>query len=88
MIEASPGVCSSPSFFATLNAASQEAGTTFVSGTFDGYGLASLADTVGSEIRSVRIRVAGLPVDDALAQVGRHLRRMLRRGVRIEVVPA
>ncbi len=78
------GTTEAPSFRARLES-STSAGTMFVSGDFDAYGLDQLCDSAGHAVESVRIRVEGVARAEAEEVLARSLAGLLRRGVKVYV---
>ncbi len=73
-----------PSYRARLEC-STNAGTMFVSGDFDPYGLDQLRDSAGYGVESVRIRVDGIDRAEAEEVLARLLAGLLKRGVKVYV---
>lgn len=74
-----------PFFMARLESSTASAGTMFVSGDFDDYGIDMLGEKARYGVDSVRIRVDGVGRVEAEQRLARGLAQVLRRGVKVYI---
>ena len=74
-----------PVFRARLESAGADAGTVFVAGDFDSYGIDILCERARYGFHAVSIRVDGVGHHEAEQALARGLAEAVRRGVRVHI---